>query len=277
MDSKTRQSKLNCLLEELSLSVIADDQCADYTNQLTAIYSNNFRHNYSAFFPIMLNIDNSKEYSSEYLLTNLSNISKYIEQINSSENSQDGNIYRPILKLCDHINLEQSRINQQNVQQNKLLELQQRITEAQQKLDTAIESSEQATKKAAGLQTEMLAILSIFSAVVLAFMGSMTFLGGAMQSLSDVRLYKFFLASCVCGIVIFNTIFLLLYIISKIIDKSIYVQCNSENCTCKDGKPQCGPLNRLRKRLPYVFYFNAAMLLIAVSVAIIHFAPNWAA
>ncbi|WP_107631486.1 hypothetical protein [Agathobaculum massiliense] len=150
-------------------------------------------------------------------------------------------------------------------------ELYARIGAAQTKLKRAKVDAEKARKKVSKAQTDMLAILSVFSAVILAFMGGMTFLGGAMSSISETRIYKFVIACCICGFIIFNTIFLLLYIISKIIEKPIYARCESLDCTCDHGKPKCGALNRVRKRLPYVFYFNVCTLALLLSVVFVQY------
>ena len=102
-------------------------------------------------------------------------------------------------------------------------------------------------------------------------MGGMTFLSGAISSISETRVYKFVIACCICGFIIFNTIFLLLYIVSKIIEKPIYARCESPDCTCDNGKPKCCALNRLRKRLPYVFYFNVCTLALLLAVVFVQY------
>ncbi len=65
-----------------------------------------------------------------------------------------------------------------------------------------------------------------------------------------------------CGLVLFNTIFLLMYLVGKIIGRSIYAECKNDHCIdCGEGeKPKCGAVKRLLKRLPYIFWFNILTL-----------------
>ncbi len=280
-ESKKRQEDLNNLLKELSKNVISEDSCESYTSKFLKIYSDGFRHSYSKFHLLLANMCNSEstEYVPDFLIENLNLISKYIENKYIQNGLGDHTrLYHPIFKLYDHINLEYVRILEQRKQEAQISKLQKSLEDSNRLLEgtkkslkDANESLNLATEKATGLQTDILAILSIFSAVVLAFMGSMTFLSGAMDSLKDVRIYKFLLACCICGIVIFNTIFVLLYIVSKIIGKSIYVRCESENCTCNNGKPKCHAINRVRKRLPYVFYFNVLMISFIILASLLQY------
>ncbi len=274
-ETREREIKLNNLLRELSNEAIDESQCEEIANRFKDIYRGGFRHRYSVFHPLLQEIMDSSDADqgvSEFLTVNLNTLSAYIENkyINNGQ-GEHTKIYRPIYKLCDHINLEMTRINEQRSQEGRLQELYARIGDAQTELERAKTDAEKARKKVNKAQTDMLAILSVFSAVILAFMGGMTFLGGAMSSISETRVYKFVIACCICGFIIFNTIFLLLYVVSKIIEKPIYARCESPDCTCDHGKPKCCALNRVRKRLPYVFYFNVCTLALLLSVVIIHY------
>lgn len=270
--TRARETKLVALLRELSNEAIDDEKCEEVTRRFVDIYNGGFRHRYSLFHPLLQEIIKSSDADhgvSEFLTYNLNVISAYIENkyINNGQ-GEHTKIYRPIYKLCDHINLEMTRITEQRIQNNRLQTLYDKIEDAQRELEHAKKDAEKARKKVNKAQTDILAILSIFAAVILAFMGGMTFLGGAMSSISETRVYKFVIACCICGFIIFNTIFLLLYIISKIIEKPIYARCKSHDCTCD---PRCGALSRVRKRLPYIFYFNVCILVLLLSVVFVQY------
>ena len=274
--TRERETQLKNLLRELSNEAIDEEKCEAITSRFAAIYEGGFRHRYSVFHPLLQEIiasSDAEQGVSEFLTVNLNTISKYIENryINDGQ-GEHSKIYRPIFKLCDHINLELTRINEQRNQENRLCQLYVQIEQAQHNLELARTDAEEARKQVNKAQTDILAILSTFSAVILAFMGGTTFLSGAMSSISETRIYKFVIACCVCGLIIFNTIFLLLYIVSKIIEKPIYARCESPDCTCDNGRPQCCALNRVRKRLPYVFYFNVCILALLISTVIIRYA-----
>lgn len=270
--TREREAALVNLLKELSNGAIDECQCEAIAERFKNIYSGGFRHRYSVFHPLLQEIMDSSDAEqgvSEFLTYNLNAISAYIENkyINNGK-SEDTKIYRPIYKLCDHINLEMARINDQRHQEIRLQDIYSKIEEAQTKLERAKTDAEKARKKVNKAQTDILAILSVFAAVILAFMGGMTFLSGAMSSISETRVYKFVIACCICGFIIFNTIFLLLYIVSKIIEKPIYARCKSLDCTCEH---RCCALNRVRKRLPYVFYFNVCILVLLLSVTFVQY------
>lgn len=274
-DIRRHQNELNALVRELSNATIGEEDCEVYLNRFAQIYRDGFHHQYSAFHPVLQQImaSSAADYEvSEFLTANLNMISKYIADREYSDVSADNRIHQPInasiYKLCDHINLELTRINEQRNQESRLQELYVKIGDAQTKLERAKTDAEKARKKVNRAQTDILAILSVFAAVILAFMGGMTFLSGAMSSISETRVYKFVIACCICGFIIFNTIFLLLYIVSKIIEKPIYARCKSLDCTCD---PRCCALNRVRKRLPYVFYFNVCILALLLSVVFVQY------
>lgn len=291
--TRERETKLIDLLKELSNEAIDENRCEEISNRFREIYRGGFRHRYSAFHPMLSEIiasSDAEQGVAEFLIYNLNVISAYIEnKYITNGQSEDTKIYRPIYKLCDHINLEMTRINEQRGQEIRLQELYAQIQVAQnnqerasadaeeaarraasalEKSEEASKHSEKARKKVNRAQSDVLAILSVFAAVILAFMGGMTFLGGAMSSISETRVYKFVIACCICGFIIFNTIFLLLYIVSKIIEKPIYARCESLDCTCD---PRCCALNRVRKRLPYVFYFNICTLALLLSVVFVQY------
>lgn len=78
-----------------------------------------------------------------------------------------------------------------------------------------------------------------------------------MASIKDVNYFEsIILAAIVCGMVLFNTIFLMMYMVSKITERSIYAKCLTENCSCEGQNCKCSGIKRIRKRLPYVYYFN---------------------
>lgn len=270
-----RQERLNQLLLDISKQVIEedDDECIRYSNLFLEIYVDNFRHNYSLLYSTLVDINTGNENSCfDYLITNLLNISRYAE-IRMPENRD---LSLQLSKLSDHINLEYSRIKEQekmlssiNTVMSQLADASLAVEDATTAVENATAAAESATNKAEKIQVDILAVLSIFSAVVLAFMGSITLLGSAMQSIKDVRVYKLVLICSFCGIVIFNTLFVLLYIVSKIINKSIYARCESDDCTCGDNSnPKCNPIQRVRKRLPYVFYFNVFMISVILFISL---------
>ena len=107
-------------------------------------------------------------------------------------------------------------------------------------LASAQESLEAASKQASSMQTEVIS-------------------GSAITSINNATNYELVvLVILLCGLVMFNTIFLMMYLVGRITNRNIFTHCKTSDCTCQK---QCGGLSKIRKRLPYVFYFNLFSIL----------------
>jgi hypothetical protein len=250
-----RQKTLEENIHELSKKMLEDSEIRVVSLRLLEIYKGDFKHSYSGFFPLILEISKGEQQEDiEYLSNNLESIRTYIENDLLSGVNEFKDIYERINKLCDHINVEIGRWNYYSQNEQKIEDISSTMTNLNSKMATATNDLRKASEQAASIQTELIAVLSIFAAIVVTFSGGFTFLGSVMTSISSIEYYEsVVLVALVCGLVIFNTIFLLLYMVGKIINRNIYAVCEDENCSCKNT---CKNLTRIRKRLPYVFYFN---------------------
>lgn len=271
-----RQGELEKNICELSEKPLDDSGIRNTSLKLLEIYRGDFRHNYSSFFQLIVNISRGdKKYSLDYLSDNLENIRSYIEQDFISGTKEFESIYNPLNKLCDNINLEIGRWNYYSQNEQKIEDIKSQSTSLNESMSSATKELERASKQAATIQTELIAVLSIFAAIVVTFSGGLTFLGSVMSSISGVKYYEVVvLVAVICGMVIFNTIFLLMYLVGKITDRNIYAKCNTADCSCKK---RCGGVTKIRKRLPYVFWFNVACVIgIIVDCAVWYFdIRNW--
>ena len=101
------------------------------------------------------------------------------------------------------------------------------------------------------IQNEFIGILSIFSAIIIAFFGGIQVLGGVLSSIKDTNFYILIMITIVVGLILFNVIYMLLYTISKIISKNIGV--NISRCE------YCKSKNRFRcliSKYPTIFWYN---------------------
>ena len=240
--------------------------------KLQMIYKDQFKHSYSDFFPILLIIfDKSTEYSVDYLTNNLEIIRNSLEIDYSEGKNQYGDIYNSFTKLCDHLNLQISMLSNLTKTEERSNDTIKAMNEIKKTLEQSTANLKKANKKANSLQTELIAVLSIFAAIVITFSGGITFLGSVMASIKDVTYFEsVILAAIICGAVIFNTIFLMMYMVSKITERNIFSKCISEECPCFNDNTtcNCSGLKKIRIRLPYVFYFNLAII-IAIIIDII--------
>lgn len=257
-ETTKRQQKLDEIIRRLSEHCCTNDEIKENTKTLECLYDGGFRHQYSHFFPLLVGMEEEqKEYVIDFLLDNLKEICKYIETQNNDGHLD--NLYYSILKLTDHLNLEFARYctSISNQEQIKDLEKQnEKTTKALQKANDELELS---TKKLQSVQTELIAVLSIFSAIVVTFSGSMSFIGGALQGMEKAPFAKSIFFISLCGFVLFNLVYLMMYLVAKITERNIYARCKTPDCSCKST---CWGINKIRKRLPYVFWTNVALLII---------------
>ena len=111
------------------------------------------------------------------------------------------------------------------------------VAQAQKQLDNLDEKLE--SNKISSITT-----LTIFSAVILAFSGGITFESGIFKGMVESSAYRLVFTIALSGFILFNTIFALLYLVGKMAGKPISTRCKYivtengyyEQCqSCGDG------------------------------------------
>ena len=259
----------NCLYEMAS-TCMDEAGIRSMVIKFKTLYTDGFRHNYYDFFPLIVEIaKDDNGYNLDYLSENIEASRAMVERDYIGGEKEFRGLYKPLSKLSDHINLEIGRYSYYSINEQRVKDLEKRNQTLQTDLRTATDELKKAQKTASSMQTELIAVLSIFAAIVLAFSGSISFLGNALGAMKDVCLFKVAFFVLLCGFIIFNLIFLMMYIVGKITRRNIYARCKSENCTCENGAPACNGLTRIRKRLPYVFWMNTVLLALCIADVIL--------
>ncbi len=274
-ETKKRQELLGkeiYLLSERLLDVEKEEQIKAIQD-FQKIYSDGFKHSYSDLFPIIVKVFDSKNiYNKDYLMSNLQKMKETLEDDILNESNQYVDIYQLFIKLCDHLNLQISEMSVFSKMESKVSEAMEQVVNIyehvkEEKVELNIVNNKllETSERAKSLQTELITVLSIFAAIVITFSGGISFLGSAMTSINNALHYEcVVLVVLICGLVIFNTIFLMMYLVSKITRRDIYAACETKDCSCKDDdgkKCKCNGIKRIMKRLPYVFYFNLLSLI----------------
>lgn len=264
MNNSGKQQLLNNMIKELSVGVPSDERIDTFINQLKEIYEDGFRHSYSSITGVLLQI-NEKEEVIGLVVDNLSMIKEKMEEEET---------FPYIEKLYDHISLECIRIDQLYNSYNEKVENAKQTIEKSEKTIQEVKAEQEELKKilrkaneetenirgeAGRLKTEVITILSIFAAIVLAFMGGMSFTASTFHGIATTSVYRVIAAVTICGLVIFNTIVALIYTVAKIIEKPIAITCKTDDCSCKK---RCWNITIIRKRYPLIFWFNVMMLLL---------------
>lgn len=302
-----RQKKLEEKIQELAQnSLMEEEQIIKVLSFFRdEIYSDGFRHNYSGFFPVVTKIcEGNNSCSSQTLIQNIADIKQMLSEELKKEDSCYKDVYSPIFKMCDHVTLEIYRFESTSKMLSELegvhkeLEFyQEKIKEVNKKLkksEEALKKSEEMNKKSLNkiskMQGETIGVISIFAAVTLAFSGGISYLSSAISAIHNSPILKLLLTILICGFVLVNTIFVLLYVVAKMVDKGKFMSCNTEDCkSCKvrgTGEKNikrkvCSSLKKMRHKFPYIFWID--IILLGMVVGICSFmvfqkhpqCPNW--
>lgn len=277
-DIESKQQRLMNLLKDMAAEIKRKDELERVFCELKQIYSGGFRHRYADFFPFVVNLDKEKS-DFDSLTTNLIALQELSQEklVNGEEDIEC--VSNAIFKLCDHINLEIARyypyVNDNNKDKG-LSDLKESVDTSLKNLNNARDELNKVNGQLTTIQTELIAVLSIFAAIVLTFSGGISFISSALSSIKESPFYKTVFFVLLCGFVVFNTIFLMMYMVGKITGRSIYATFKNEDCaTClnKNNKLKCSGITRVRKRLPYIFWLNVVFILLMIADIIlwIHF------
>lgn len=259
---KECDEKLCQYIKELANNSLDTVELKKYAYKLKDLYTLDYRHSYSLFFPIITEIEKDKSSSVEYLTSNLATLKEIVEQDKLKDEQEFAPLYLPLFKLTDHINLEIARYLNYMEKEEQAAILEQKIEKSNISLTQAKNELGIASRKIKSVQGELIAVLSIFAAIVMTFSGGLNILNGVLATSNNLRFSERILFLLICGFILINFIFAMMYFVAKITDRSIYARCETDNCTCKNNKsPKYRGITRIRKRLPYVFWLNLVILI----------------
>lgn len=150
-----------------------------------------------------------------------------------------------------------------------------RIRRINKKTKTLEEFQTQFNKKVddklGALLTQSVTILGIFAAFVFVFTGGFDILGHMADSLNTPFRCRYLLSLLITGFVMYNTIFGLIYCISKISGRSMAATCRfkdkrSRDCPCSKN---CWQIRRLFHNYPFFFWVNVVILFAMAAVFIL--------
>ena len=307
MTDKEKTGELLSLIDALCDVNFAKEQnnIDGWVSKLNKVYSNEYRHTYSdIFFKIqqimsdtLSNNDASDTEALEVLGENLNVLGNRIDEL-AAQNSDDANYKNTVSgykKFSDHIRLEIGRYNfiksrftgtaadgnsgkatdkHSAIDTERILKLERAVdatrpivAQAQKQLDSLDEKLE--SNKISSITT-----LTIFSAVILAFSGGITFESGIFQGMVASTSYRLAFTIALSGFILFNTIFALLYLVGKMAGKRISTKCkymvnaddNYNQCqSCGDGycTKECAEVSiacRIFHKYSYVLAIDAILL-----------------
>lgn len=182
-----------------------------------------------------------------------------------------GRYSKLLAKLSDHINLEIGRYNylvrvegEFDLLKKETQKVDLRLKRENEKIENARDELEKLRKQMASSQTEIVAILGIFAAIVLSFSGGISVTSSALASLKDVPAYKTILAIIIVGMVLSNIIFMLLYMVGIILDKNFVMNPEYMSNRGKNQTHEESVLKKMFYRMPCICYLNSLFLFFAM-------------
>ena len=307
MTDKEKTGELLSLIDALCDVNFAKEQnnIDGWVSKLNKVYSNEYRHTYSdIFFKIqqimsdtLSNNDASDTEVLEVLGENLNVLGNRIDEL-AAQNSDDANYKNTVSgykKFSDHIRLEIGRYNfiksrftgtaadgnsgkatdeHSAIDTERVLKLEQAINAIRPRVAQAQKQLDSLDGKLESNKISSITTLTIFSAVILAFSGGITFESGIFQGMVASTSYRLVFTIALSGFILFNTIFALLYLVGKMAGKRISTKCkymvnaddNYNQCqSCGDGycTKECAEVSiacRIFHKYSYVFAIDAILL-----------------
>lgn len=220
-DDAEKRRALREMLENLSSSkradMLSDDDIKRASDFFSILYGGEggYRHKYADICDLVFNafdasgdeLDNGIPYSVNCLADNINTIHEHM--VESGRDEQAKSVY----KLADHIDLEKTRLRHYIEQQNTLKAIRTERDEAEKKRTELEEEFDERLDKT---RMEYIAILGVFSAVVLAFNGGVSFSTASITALGTaggIRSLIFIVA--LVGLVLIDAISILLVFLWK--------------------------------------------------------------
>ena len=249
MESVNNLDTIKTILEDIFQTseslILSDEQKCDFLERFWLYYRENQRHLYHEVTLFLVKkadlleaADNTNfDVFSEAVLSMVEfakNVQTYCSGKNKKEcddynqntcRARRGKCYysrleKPLTKLYDHIQLEIVRINEIQKANSKLKkelnDADKRLEVFEEKAQELNEKLSRAEKKAKNAQKESITILSIFAAIVLAFLGNMAFSTSVLQNLDQSSIFRISMALVLISLTFINIIYLLVWFIMKL-------------------------------------------------------------
>lgn len=224
-DTNLSDANIQMTKQQILINVITDfsknyiEDLDNYYKLLEEVYSDDFRHSYSDITANLIRLDNEDNDAIDKIAFNFYAM---LDHMSDEEVQKNETLFRRINKLYDHIALEQIRLKQV-YRESK--EVAQAAREQSEQATNTLRMAQNLAKESAATKTEVIAILGIFSAILLTFVGGMTFLSSVFQNLHVSSVYRIVLAILLVGFVLINALYGLFYCISLILHR----KANEEN------------------------------------------------
>lgn len=169
-------------------------------NTFRVIYCDNFRHSYSDITTILIKLDNENPQALYNICQNLLSVLDVLPKEEYKET------YKCLSKLYDHVALEQIRLRQIYSDSKELAAQSKKLIEEAEKI---ILKASDVAEEASRTKIEIVTVLGIFAAIVMAFTGGIAFSTSVLENMHKVSVYEIIMAILGIGFVLVNGIYVL--------------------------------------------------------------------
>ncbi|MCI5954120.1 MAG: hypothetical protein MRZ49_06035, partial [Lachnospiraceae bacterium] len=255
-----------------NMQEIDSERFADMAMYLSECYHNNYRHSYYNISAEIYTHWKEVERDEQNLINLATNVESLRNIIVNKTHKNDNLVKKGIQKFYDHIMLEYVRLlDQQKSLDNlnmiitdfrhdsmKLLkeqdislsqtvaEFENKFGEAESKTNELKKETQKTKRKVKNIYSQFVSILGIFTAIVIVFFGGTSIFSSALSNIHEAQWQQLGFGIALIGMVLFDIIFMFLYILSKLIEVPIFREDSNERSRV--------PLRWIQK-CPYIFVF----------------------
>lgn len=204
-----KQEQLKRIIGNFSEKFVEDFH--EYIEFIKIIYDDEFRHSYSDITAKLIHLNKTNPQALERISSNFSSLVDEFPKTDFPE------AYKSLNKLYDHIVLEQIRLKEVYGDSKELAN---QARDLSQKATKSLEKADNLAEQTNALKAEVITVLGIFSAILLAFVGGLTFSTSVLANLHQSSIYRVILAILLIGLVLVNILYGLFYYIDKLVMRS---------------------------------------------------------
>lgn len=256
--------QLDDIFEKLEEKPFEQDSSEKYKAEIYDyfynLYSNeDYRHSY---FEISRHIESLGYDVGDTLERSIQNVLEY-----SADIDEHSDVTKKISKLSDHVSLELLRLSRMR----QISYLSDKIHKEMDKTSEMVKEKrnemDEIDKKVNNIHAEVITILGIFAGLVIGFSIDFQLLAQSLSDMGKVSFFKEIAFVSIIGIILFDSIFLLLFAVSRISQRSLAINCKHKDChNC--GRPKkCK--NSFVHKYPYVFVYNLILSIVFIVCAIL--------
>ncbi len=223
---RNKQEDLREMIQKFSCELY--ENLDEFVFLVPRIYDSGFRHSYGDITALLIKLNKEQPDALDNICFNISSL---IDRFSEENNYK---ILKSLNKLYDHIILEQIRLcqvyqeskdlvkttemligkSEKSVERiEELIEKSEKSVERTRELvasaEAALAESKKMLEEASGLKAEVITVLGIFAAIVMAFTGGIAFSTSVLENMHKASVYRIIMVILGIGFVLVNGIYVL--------------------------------------------------------------------